>query len=348
MNKPEDSTIERDIEEIGLVLAENVERPSPEFAEELGRRVRAGFPRERRRPAFPAFLRRPLPVAGALASVLIAVVIGVSLNGDNEGTTFEASDDRPASGGAEPGPMIGSGRLASPRSGSFAPGRRQKIERSVTLTLAAPADELDRVADQVVGITDRHRGFVLRSSVTTGDEGAPGGNFELRIPVAETRIALRELSALADVRARNQSGQDVTRQFASAREQLVTARAERRSLLRRLERADSDSEAESIRRRLDLVGGQIRSLRSSLRDLRLRTDYTTVTMTLEQSGDGGASGGFGETGEALQDALDSLAAVVNGVVRALGVLLPLGLLVGASWLGARALRRRRREAVLAE
>ena len=38
-----------------------------------------------------------------------------------------------------------------------------------------------RVAEQVTAVTNRHGGFVLSSSVNTGDEGA-GGDFELRIP----------------------------------------------------------------------------------------------------------------------------------------------------------------------
>src|SRR3712207_9325553 len=56
------------------------------------------------------------------------------------------------------------------------------------------------ICDQVIAVADRHRGFVLRSALTSGEQG--GGTFELRIPVDEVRQSLRELSALADVRSR--------------------------------------------------------------------------------------------------------------------------------------------------
>src|SRR5919108_521871 len=85
----------------------------------------------------------------------------------------------------------------------------------------------------------------------------------------------------------------------AAKDRLRAARAERRSLLRRLEVAATDEEAEAIRRRLDLVAGEINGLRAQLRDLRLRTDYSVVTVTLAaREGDSGAGGG-GSRGGAL-------------------------------------------------
>ena len=97
------------------------------------------------------------------------------------------------------------------------------------------------------------------------------------------------------MRSRSQNGQDVTQEFVSAEDRLQAARAERRSLLRRLENADSDAEAESIRRRLDLNAGEIRGLRAQVRELRTRTDYAAVSVSLDREGEdgGGATGGDG-------------------------------------------------------
>ncbi len=166
-----------------------------------------------------------------------------------------------------------------PPDGGFAPGQRnRKIERSIGLELEMPVDQMARVAEQVTTVTNRHGGFVLSSSVSTGEDSA-GGDFELRIPAARLRPALRDLAGLADVRTQSQSGRDVTREHVTARDRLQSARAERRSLLRRLELAATDEEAEAIRRRLDLVAGEINGLRAQLRGLRLRTDYAVVTVS---------------------------------------------------------------------
>jgi uncharacterized protein DUF4349 len=235
-----------------------------------------------------------------------------------------------------------------PSAGGFAPSRsNRKIERSVALELEMPVDEMSRVADQVTAVTNRYGGFVLNSSLSTGDDGA-GGDFDLRIPSNRLRAAVRDLSTLADVRSQSQTGRDVTREHVTAKDRLRAARAERRSLLRRLEAATTDEEAEAIRRRLDLVAGEINGLRAQLRDLRLRTDYSVVTVTLAaRDGDGGGAGGGGSFDDALGDAGNLLVTVAGWLVVVLAAALPLALLALAGWGVGRVVRRRQRESVLA-
>jgi Domain of unknown function (DUF4349) len=369
---------ERDLQELALLLESEGERPDPQFAAELADRVHDGFPRERRR-RLPALrlprLSRPLVAVAASAALALVVVVAVqsgdedtsspgSLAGGGGGSaeTLESLPDPrsatgDAAGGAElaapgtvtPEPPIGIPPIVPPNDGRFAPGRRERrIERSASLTLGAPGDELDRVGERIVSVTERYQGFVLSSSITSGDEGGEGGNFQLRIPADRLQPALRDLAALGEVKSRTQSGQDVTVQFVTAGDRLQSARAERKSLLRRLETADTDEEAEALRRRLDLNALEIRRLRGQLRTLSLRTNYAAVTVTLEQedgSGSGGA-GGSSSLDDALDDALDSLTDSIGIALRILGVAIPLGLLAAAAWAAARLLRRRRREAAL--
>ena len=104
-----------------------------------------------------------------------------------------------------------------------------------------------------------------------------------------------------------------------------------------------------LRDRLDANASELASLRGQVRDLRERTNYAAVTLTLvERDGDsGGAAGpGPGGTEDALDDSLGLLVGSFNLLVRALGVVIPLGLAGGAIWWAGRTLRRRRREAVL--
>lgn len=362
----------RELQELALALRADAPEPDPEFRHELGRRVRSGFPK-------PASLRQPLwrrAVTPAFATGLIAVpivliVILAGGSGDSGldggsassggGGDDDASSAAPAIVAPEQAPpqskefqraadqaaSSGGRAVTLPPDGGFAPGQRnRKIERSVGLELEMPVDQMARVAEQVTTVTNRHGGFVLSSSVSTGEDSA-GGDFELRIPAARLRPALRDLAALADVRTQSQSGRDVTREHVTARDRLQSARAERRSLLRRLELAATDEEAEAIRRRLDLVAGEINGLRSQLRGLRLRTDYAVVTVSLlpkDGTEGGGAGGSFDD---ALGDAGDLFVGVAGVIVRVLAVALPLGLIALVGWLGGRAFTRRRRESALA-
>jgi len=361
----------RELQELALALRADAPEPTAEFRDELRRRMRSGFPKPVpgprplwQRVATPAFATALV----ALPIVLLVILAGGSgesgLDGGSSGGTGGGGDDaseaapaivtpqRPAEGrqferAADQAATSGGRALPLPTDGGFAPGQRnRKIERSIGLELEMPVDQMARVAEQVTTVTNRHGGFVLSSSVSTGDDSA-GGDFELRIPAPRLRPALRDLAALADVRTQSQSGRDVTREHVTASDRLQSARAERRSLLRRLELAATDEEAEAIRRRLELVAGEISGLRGQLRDLRLRTDYAVVIVSLlpKDGDEGGAAGGSFD--DALGDAGDLLVGVAGVIVRVLAVALPLGLIGLAGWLVGRAFTRRRRESALA-
>jgi len=357
---------ERELQELALALRADSPEPRPAFADELGERVRKGFPRTGPRQGFRGLAerlprpRRLLPVMAAAATLLIALAIAVPLlRGGGGDDAMTGGGAAPSSDSAQPPAAERESRSGMTQAPSpvpppggtgqdFDPGRdRRSIERSASLTLEAPGDELDRVAQGVAKVADRQRGFVLRSSVSSGKESS-GGSLDLRVPADRLRDTLRDLSALGKVRSRSESGQDVTASVVGASDRLQSARAERASLLRRLRRADNDTQAESLRRRLDANAIEIRRLRTELRSLRLRTNYAAITVTLSDGSRGDALGGPDDsTADALDDAVSSLQSSLNFLLRAGGALLPLGLLLAAVGFGGRALMRRRRESALA-
>jgi uncharacterized protein DUF4349 len=371
----DDDALTRELQELALALRADSPEPTEAYSEWLDERVEAGFPKApRRRRLSWRRVMTPAFVTGliVLPLVLVAVLAGGGESGSQGGGGGIAesggggANRRSADSGAEPAivapelaqksrargdqaVVVGDPGAGLPPSGrGFAPGRSdRKIERSISLELETPLDQMSRVADQVTAVTNRHGGFVLSSSVSTGEDSA-GGDFDLRIPANQLRPALRDLAALADVRTQTQTGRDVTREHVTAKDRLRAARAERRSLLRRLEVATTDEEAEAIRRRLDIVAGEINGLRGRLHSLRLRTDYAVVTVSLfAKDKDGSGVGAGGSFDDALHDAGDLLVAVAGLIVRALAVALPLGLLALIGWLAARGFRRRQRESALA-
>jgi Domain of unknown function (DUF4349) len=353
----------RELQELALALAAEAPQPPAELAERLGRRVEQGFPKptaaqrraaKRRSPtrrAFGELAHAFGPLAGVVAT--IAVIGGIAVVAGGGSSTDGDSGGSSAGGGggaveAAPGGGVAdslSTQSKSPAGGEgFAPNQpNRRIERTFSMDLAVPVDEMTRVADQVNSVAYRHGGFVLSSSVDSGDDGG-SGEFSLRIPTGELQPALRDLAKLAPVTNQSQEGRDVTRQHVTAKDRLQAARAERRSLLRRLEEADTDEEAEAIRQRLDIASGQINGLRAQLRDLRLRTNYAVVNVTLSEAHkDKGELGSFGDS---LDDAGNLLAGFAGVTIRVLALALPLGVVALLGWLAGRALRRRRRESAL--
>ena len=337
-----------------LLQEELSAEPDPQFAAEMDEWVAAGFPR-RQPPRRAAWLERAMrgvrtPAGMGIATTAVAgLVVALLVIGDSAQQTTTPSA---SSGGAEattPSDTVAPAtefnelqRRAA--GGAAAPEPIRKIERSSDITLAAPGDEFQSVGDRILRITDSHEGFVLRSSVSTGEH--PSGDFQLRVPGDELQATLRDLSALGDVKARNDVGQDVTRQYVSVADRLAAARAERRALLRRLATAEDDSRIQQLRDKLDANATELASLRSQIRDLRERTNYASVNVTLVAKTGGGAGAGGSGTDDALDDSLGLLVGSFNWLLRALGVLIPATILGGAAWWGARTLRRRRREAVL--
>lgn len=327
-------------------------------------------------PMTPEGVRISRPALGTLAVTLLALVaVGGVLSSGGGMTRDGIVSQAPGGGAAAPpsapegdrgaGPSLdalsgGARSREGPSSGprglpvkplpsspGFAPEQpERRIERTASLTLAAPEDRLDTVSDGVVAVTDRHRGFIVSSSTFSGEDEPAGGSFDLRIPADELRATLSDLAALGTVRAQSQTGDDLTEPVATAADRLDGARADRRGLLRRLERADSDREARAVRRQLDLVSGEIGGLQRELEALEERTDYARVSVTLTDESSSGAAGTPSSTESALEDAVGSVVAAFNLAVRALGVLLPLALVAGLGWLGFSAARRRRGEAAL--
>ena len=369
---------ERRLQELVLTMRDDAPAPDPDFALRMNARVAAGFPKrggERRGRIRALLVARPQMAAmGAAASLLIALIVALSTtNGGSDDSSFsspsstggstalestaQARDDAQSTAAAPAqkaiAPSESSGTTADsvvapttpvpPAPGGFVGGSNRKVERSAALVLAAPKDKLADVGDQVIAVTDRYRGFVLRSSITSAADEGSTGSFELRIPVRTLRSALRDLSALADVKSRTENADDVTASFVSARTRLGELNAERRGLLRRLEKADTEQAAAAIRARIRIVNAQIESQTQVLRDMRRRTSYASVAVTLEaKQGDSGGAG----IGDGARDLRDSLIDAANLSLRVLGVALPIGLVLALLWAASARVNRRRREAVL--
>jgi hypothetical protein len=360
-------------EEFAATLGERVEAGFPAPPGSLRARLDGAraWVRDLRRDMPPP--RRMLPAAAALVTVVVIGIVVASLDpqmtstDDDGGGAAESggsiardsggggggrAEAVPGAGGeAEVAPDAAAGAQSLRRAGPVRPGfapdtPRRRVERTISMTLEAPDEEIPRVGQEITRVTARHGGFVLSSSLDTSDDGATG-YYELRIPAAALRPALADLAGLATVSSQSQSEQDVTRRHVTTQDRLQAARAERRSLLRRLELATTDEEAEAIRRRLDIVAAEINGLRGLLRDLRLRTNYAVVTVDLSGTGESSGAGAGGSLDDAVDDAGDLAVGLAGVLIRIAAIAGPLAALGGLGWVAARILRRRRRESVLA-
>jgi Domain of unknown function (DUF4349) len=335
---PADAAVVRELAELEAALAEDVgavaAAPDPAFLATLEERVVAGFPR-------PAARRRPrrwspavaLPAAAAL---LVAVLVAGSALRDRDGSEApvpEAAVER--SGGAG---------LADSGGGSAAPAPGRRVERSASVTLAPPADDVQRTADAVARAATALGGYVATSQVSTGGDGGSAA-LQLRVPSARLAALLHRLAALAPVAEQSQAATDITGASGVAAERVADARAERRALLRALGRAATDREIATLRERLRLNRSRLAAAKGALEALRRRVRLATVDVAVRAAPDEG--GGAWTPRDALGDALRVLQVTGGVLVVAVAVLVPLALLLAPVAILARAQSRRRRERALA-
>jgi uncharacterized protein DUF4349 len=332
------------LREIALALRAERPVPAPETAQRLDAKVEERFraPVPRKRPVIRARLV-PVSLAGA-ASVFIAVTAIVSSGVFSTGGNDKGSP-KPLER-AEPSPSIPStSRIPLSAGGDrTALGRKREVTRSAALVLSTPRDNIEDVADGVIRVTDRYHGFVMSSSVSSGEGQAAGATLDLRVPAGRLQPVLADLSKLGHVRSRTQSSDDITARFSSPRRRLADAVAERRALLRRLATAETPNEAASIRARLRLAERRIDRVRRALRRLDTRVGLAVVSVMVEP-GKQDASGGW-TIGDAARDALSVLGAVLGAVIIAVAVAVPLALLFLVAWGAWRVYLRHARERAL--
>jgi hypothetical protein len=340
-------------EQIGAELHGLRPTPDPAFAARLDRRVEAGFPAQRLAPESRGLRwNRLLPALGALATIVVLIVV---IN-ENSGTDFTSND---AVKQAAPSETIAPNRDLAPQTtggvtGAGVPpiapappggprprnGRPQVQELSASLGFSTDADKLQEAADGVVAVTGRYDGFVDSSNVHAG--GSNGrAFFALRIPAANLRNALEDLSDLGRVVSRDEGSANVTGAYVDAGKAFRDARAKVDSLLERLRNASSPSEAQSLRRQLVTARQELAASRQALRGIKQQVTYATVSVDIRANGDGSWS-----LGDAADDAVGVLEAIGGAALVTLAVLVPLSALLALGWLGTRELQRRRREAGL--
>ncbi len=374
----------RELEALVADVRATAPQMSPGFAARLERDAREGFPTPEQAPrAVPGRGRRwiALPAAGTLAAVVVALVVVLG-GGSESGTPTRApgggsgaqsavpapgapanapekvapgAEDADTSRGAgadlataPPAAAAGGATSVLPAPAPVLPatGAPRKVQLSASLAIETPAGDFDAADGRVATIVADAGGIVAGARTSTRD-GRSEGSYDLRIPAGRLDRTLAVLAKIGRVTERDRSLDDITASFDSVQTRLTDARAERRGLLRTLERATTQGQIDSTKARLRAVGGRIAALERQRSSLRRRADLATVDLTIRSSGERGAGvGARWSPGDAARDALRVLEVLAGVALVGLAVLVPVGLVGGGLALGLRAGRRRRRETAL--
>lgn len=309
----------------------------------------------RRLPSFS----RPYEL-GALLSAAAAVVVALLLVAPWRSPTHSRPGNAISSSGAKrngiatEGPRASAGAAATfaeeraqsapvfaPAPAPLSSGRLQQVAASIALSTAS--GQVESVSARVSQVTREDHGFVQSSRVEEKRHGDSEAHLTLRIPSAKLSEALASLEALAPVKEKSQSLQDITSSFDLAKQRLADARSQREALLRALAKAYTEAEIESLRARLSIASREVAQASAALQGIERRGHIATVQVTI--LGDSHASGGAGglTIKSGLHDAGQALTVSLVVILIALSILLPLALVLAAVWTAHRAWRRHARE-----
>lgn len=354
-------------------LRETRPGPDPDWAAELDVQAAAGFRGRRRGTGASARLKgwlgslrlgQVLAPAGALATLAVVAVVGVSVTADDRDTTsggagtaapmMLSEDESPAAAESAQPPAAGSANDIDtfelpppgvPANAGIARGAKKRLQdRSAVLTLKTDTTGVREVSDEVIQITESAGGVVLSSNLTESDTRSTA-TLELAIPTRELDTTLDRLTDLATVASLNEAAQDITKPFVSAEDRLKDAEAERDRLLDALSEAEDGPEAESLRAQLKLARNEIARARAQFENIARRARLANVNLTIKGTPDGSDDGNWG-LGDAADDALEALKTVAGVMLVGAAIVLPiLALIAALIWLGTAA-RRHAREKTL--
>jgi hypothetical protein len=227
--------------------------------------------------------------------------------------------------------------------GSLLPPVGPKVIQTASLSLSVPRNRFPEVVNEARTLAAGFGGFVVSSTASQGDERRlERGTLVLRIPGQSYAQAMKSLTGLGRVEAREESGQDVSQEFVDLNARARHLEAVERQLLELLDRAESVSAALAVQSRLDDVQLELEQVRGRLRFLDDQVSYATVSLQIHErtaaGRPGGNDGGWGIV-DAWKTAAQGFVTVVGWMLVAAATVAPFVLLLGLALLAARFARR---------
>ncbi len=199
-------------------------------------------------------------------------------------------------------------------------------------------DSLERAVAQVRLLAGRVGGYVANTTMQTGRGQLRAATLEVKIPADRFDDGLGGLSALGKLESVNVNAEDVGEEFTDVTARMTNARRLETRLIDLLAtRTGKLKDVLDVEHELARVREEIERYEGRLRYLRAHAVLSTLTVYVHEPVPVVGRAGSSVIGEAFKQAWRNFVALVAACIRGLGIVIPLGLLVTAAWLGAKRL-----------
>jgi len=225
----------------------------------------------------------------------------------------------------------------------------QKIISDAQLEIEVERGKFQTVFDQAMLLADRYGGYLVSStSYAGGEEDAMrSGTVAIRVPSTSFTQALSDAAKLGTLKNQSLYTQDVTEEYVDLQARIKNSEAYVDSLAGLLGEADTIDDTLQVQSVLNRAQEELEALKGRMRYLEEHTSYSTITMSIYETGVEVASAEEWGVIAALKDGLHNLVKAFNAIIRGLGVLIPvlvvLAIIAYIAYRAWRAAARRNRE-----
>ena len=219
------------------------------------------------------------------------------------------------------------------------------VIRQAQLSITVGSGTFDGKLADVRRLVEGQGGFIAGTDATaspgtdTQSSQIRTGVINFMVPAEHFDATIDELAKVGKVQSEHITGQDVSAQYVDLRARLANAEAQRNAMLALLGKAQNISDIIAVQNQIGQITAQIEQLKGQIKYLDDNTSYSTVSVTLTESGAPvqASSDNWGFA-TALNDAAHNFVTTVNYAVSGLGAVGPFLVLLGIGYL----LWRRRR------
>ncbi len=219
---------------------------------------------------------------------------------------------------------------------------RRQIIKTVDMTLeVSKVDSALARAERIALETGGYVGSVSRNEAPP--EGARSGMIMLKVPAGKTDECLTGLRALGSLKNEHIWTEDVTEDYYDTSIRLKNAQAAREQFEALLRQARRVPEIVEVQRELQRVTEEIERMIGHLRRLSNMIAFSTVNLSVVEPVPilHDSTSVWGRLAAALRGMVDAFWSTIAWLIRMLGVVIPVGLLIGVAWWSARIYLKRR-------
>ena len=265
---------------------------------------------------------------------------GATANYDQAAPALSGVPSSPAPGGARVSPdVVGPGGLGGAPVPEAVASGSSRIVKTAVLSVGVDKGGLSEAYQAAQDAAARAGGWVQASERATDQ-----ATLVVKVPSDRFDTVLGSLRKLGEVRTDSVAGEDVSAEYVDLEARLKHWRAQEAVFLELMAKAKSIPETISIQQQLSVIQEQIEQHEGRRRYLDGQTAYSTVRLSLLESGavakEPGDGAGRTTLARAWERAVGATLAVVGGSLVVLGVVVPLGLIVGIPALVFALARRR--------